>query len=71
MGDRREAIKNRTGPNGGSRFDGRREATLRDRIDRENEHHPVNAEVFVFTIDPIAAVGLRCRPARRTAGLPV
>jgi len=34
--------------NGKRRFDGRREATLRDRIDRENEHHPVNAEVFVF-----------------------
>jgi hypothetical protein len=34
--------------NGESRFDGRREATLRDRIDRENEHHPVNDEVFVF-----------------------
>jgi hypothetical protein len=52
--------------NGGTRFDGRRFATLRDRIDRENEHHPVNAEVFVFTIDPIAPVGLRCRPTRRT-----
>jgi hypothetical protein len=34
--------------NGKSRFDGRREATLRDRIDRENEHHRENAEVFVF-----------------------
>jgi hypothetical protein len=25
----------------------------------------VNAEVFVFTLDPIAPVGLRCRPTRR------
>jgi len=55
--------------NGESRFDGRREATLRDRIDRENEHHPANDEVFVFTIDPFAPVGLRCRPTRRTGCL--
>ena len=47
--------------NGGRRFDGRREATRRDRIDRENEH-PTNSEVFVFTIDPIALVGLLRRP---------
>jgi hypothetical protein len=51
--------------NGGARFDGRRFATLRDRIDRENEH-PLNTAVFVFSIDPVAPGGLRSRPTRRT-----
>jgi len=31
----------------------------------------VNAEVFVFTIDPFAPVGLRCRPTRRTGRGPL
>jgi hypothetical protein len=56
--------------NGVCGFDGRREATRRNRIERENEH-PTNSEVFVFTIDPIALVGLLRRPARRTAAVPV
>jgi len=52
--------------NGLCGFDGRREATLRDRIDRENEHVGSHRVVLVFTFDPIAPVGLRGRPTRRT-----
>jgi hypothetical protein len=46
-------------------FDGHREATRRDRIDRE-KRTPRHSGVLVFLIDPIALVGLRSRPTRRT-----